>query len=83
MEEVFKILSNVDPEKACGLDKIPCRMLKDGAEILAEPISQIVNMSLGSKFPEGCKTAKVRHIWKSKKYRTKKLQTCFTFACNV
>ena len=59
MEEVFKILSNVDPEKACGLDKIPCRMLKDGAEILAEPISQIVNMSLGSKFPEGCKTAKV------------------------
>ena len=62
MEEVFKILSNVDLEKACGLDKIPCRMLKDGAEILAEPISQIVNMSLGSKFPEGCKTAKVRHI---------------------
>ena len=28
-KEVFKILSNVDPEKACGLDKIPCRMLKD------------------------------------------------------
>ena len=53
-EEVFKILSNVDPEKTCGLDDIPCRMLKDGAGILAEPISQIVNMSLGSKFPEGC-----------------------------
>ena len=44
------------------LDDIPCRMLKDGGGILAEPISQIVNMSLGSKFPEGCKTAKVRHI---------------------
>ena len=74
-EEVFKILSSVDPEKACGLDEIPCRMLKDGTEILAEPISQIVNMSLGSKFPEGCKTAKVRPIFKkgknteSKNYR--------------
>ena len=37
-KEVFKILSNVDPEKACGLDEIPCRMLKDSVEILAEPI---------------------------------------------
>ena len=38
-EEVFKILSNVDPEKACGLHEIPCRMLKDDAEILAESIT--------------------------------------------
>ena len=57
-EEVFRILSNVDREKACGLDEIPFRMLKDGAEILAETISQIVNMSLGSKFSEGCKQQK-------------------------
>ena len=42
-------------------------MLKDGAKILAEPISQIVNMSLGLKFPEGCKTAKVRPIFKKGK----------------
>ena len=42
-------------------------MLKDGAKILAEPISQIVNMTLGSKFPEGCKTAKVRSIFKKRK----------------
>ena len=41
--------------------------MKDGAEILAEPISQIVNMSLGSTFPEGCKTAKVRFIFKKGK----------------
>ena len=48
-EEVFKILNNVDPEKACGLNEILWRMLKNGAEILAELISQIVNLSLGSK----------------------------------
>ena len=39
-EEIFKILRNIDPEKACSLDEIPCRMLKDSAEILAELISQ-------------------------------------------
>ena len=42
-------------------------MLKGGAEILAEPISQIVNMSLVSKFPERCKTAKVRPIFNKRK----------------
>ena len=74
-EEVFKTLSNVGPEKTCGLDEIPCRMLEDGAEMLAESISQIVNMSLGSKLPEGSKAEKVRPIFKKvknaeqKKYR--------------
>ena len=58
-------------------------MLKDGAKILAEPMSQIANMSLGSKFPEGSKTLKVRPIFKKGKYRTRKLQTCFASACNV
>ena len=35
------MLSNVDLEKACGLDEIPSRMLKEGAKILAKPISRI------------------------------------------
>ena len=65
--EVFKILNNVDPEKLCRIVKIPCRMLKDGAEILVEHILQIVNMSLGSRFPKGCNTAKVRPIFKKGK----------------
>ena len=42
-------------------------MLNDGAEILVELISRIVNISLGSKFPEGCKKAKVRPIFKKGK----------------
>ena len=51
-------------------------ILKDGAEILAQPIPQIVNMSLGSKFPEGCKKAKVRPIFKKgKNTRTKKYRS--------
>ena len=58
-EEVFKILFNIDPKKAYDLDEIPCRMLKDGAEIIIKHLSQIVNMSLGSKL-----TVKVRYIFK-------------------
>ena len=46
---------------------MPCKMVKDRAEILAEPILQIVNMSLGSKFPKGCKITKVRAIFKKGK----------------
>ena len=82
-EKVFKIISNVDPEKACVIDEIPCGMLKDGAEILAEPISQLVNLSLGLKFPEGCKTVKVTLIFNKGKNREPKRKTCFTSACNI
>lgn len=39
-------------------------MLKDRAEILAEPILQIVNMLLNSKFPEGYQVAEVRTTFK-------------------
>ena len=42
------------------------RMLKDGAKILTEPILQIVNMSLDSKFPLGCKTATEANMQKGK-----------------
>ena len=62
-EGVFKMLNNFDPCGLDDLDEIPRRMLKDGSEILAEPIPQIVNMSLGSKLPEGSNTAKSKtHI---------------------
>ena len=64
---VFKMLSNVDPCGLDDLDEIPRKMLKEGAEILAEPISQIINMLFGSKLPEGSKTAKVRPIYKNGK----------------
>ena len=78
-EEIFKILSNVDLEKACDLDEIPCRVLKDGAKILAEPMSQIANMSLGSKFPEGSKTLKVRPIFKKGKIQNQKITDLLRF----
>ena len=77
-EEVFKISSNVDPEKACGLDEILCRMLKDSPKILAEALSQIVNIS-GSKFSVGCKTTRVKPIFKKGKIQKQRIADLFHF----
>ena len=78
-EEVYEKLSNAEPDKACGLDQSSCRILSDGAEILTEPISQIVNMSLCSKFPDSCKRAKVRLIFTKRENIELKITDLFHF----
>ena len=80
-EEVYEKLSNPEPDKACGLDETHCRILSDsdGAEILTEPISQIVNMSLCSKFPDSCKRAKVRLIFTKRENIELKITDLFHF----
>ena len=72
-EDNLKILSDVDPEKACSLDEIPFRIQKDGAEISAAPISQVVNMLLGSAFPESCNKSKTH----KKKIQNQKITDLF------
>ena len=66
-EEIYKILINIDPNKAYGVDEIPGRFLKDGAELLTDPMCKIINLSLSSKFPLMCKTAKVKPVYKKGK----------------
>ena len=62
---LFNILKNVEVTKAAGLDQISGKFLKDGARILAKPISELCNLSmtLGS-FPDACKIAKVKPLFK-------------------
>ena len=83
MKEVFEILSNVGPEKECVLDEISGRMLKNDAKIITGHILKIVNLSLHSKFPPGCKTATQKPICEKEKSIAKELHTCFTCACNI
>ena len=59
-EEVYNILIIIDPNKAYGIDEIPRRFLKDGAELLTETLCKIINLFLGSKFPVMGKTTKVK-----------------------
>ena len=66
-EEIYKILINIDPNKAYGIDEIPEKFLKDGAELLTEPLCEIINLSLISKFLLMSKTAKVKPLYKKDK----------------
>ena len=66
-KEIYKILINVDPNKAYGIDEIRGRFLQNGAELLTEPLCKIINLSLSFKFPLMCKTAKVKPLYKKGK----------------
>ena len=47
------------------MDQIPAKCLRDGAEALALPLGNIINLSIKlSTFPEECKIAKLKPIFK-------------------
>ena len=64
-EEVFKIMQNIDISKAAGKDNQSGKLLKDGTEILAKPLSEIYNLLITSKtLPNASKVAKLKPIFK-------------------
>ena len=51
-DNVLKLLKNIYISKAGGIDDLPERFLKDGAVILAKPVTEICNLSIESSiFP--------------------------------
>ena len=47
------------------MDQIPAKFLRDGAEVLALPLGNIINLLIKlSTFPEECKIAKLNPIFK-------------------
>ena len=67
-EKVLKIMTNIESSKAAGVDKLSGRFLKDGANILAKPISALCNLSISQGvFPSACKVAKLKPIFKKGK----------------
>ena len=64
--ETRKALKELKPRKATGLDGIPSRLLKDAANVLAGPLTEIFNMTVGQgKVPKEWKKAKVIPVHKS------------------
>ena len=54
---------NID--KAAGIDNLSGKLLKDAANILAKPISEICNLSIKySVFPTDCQIAKLKPLFK-------------------
>ena len=77
--KVLKIIKKLEMYKAAGTDRLSRRFLRDGAEILSRPISEICNLSISrGVFPDTCKVAKLKPIYrKKKKERSFQLQTYF------
>ena len=62
---ILKLLKNINPYKGAGLDNIAGKFLKEGASVLAIPVTQICNLSISSKvFPDKCKHAKLKLLFK-------------------
>ena len=62
---VLRELEKLNVSKSTGLDGIPSRFLKDGAQVLAKPITFLINMSITSGIvPDEMKQARVCPIYK-------------------
>ena len=65
--EVEKYITNLQPKKSSGLDKIDNILIKELRDLISEPLSIIYSNSLSEgTFPEKMKTAKVIPLHKSK-----------------
>ena len=61
----LKLFQDLYENKAAGLDNLFGKFLKDGATVLAKPISQICHLSIKhSLFSSGCKIAKLKPLFK-------------------
>ena len=66
VQKVIKLLKAIDVSKATGLDKIPNRLLKIAADVVAPSLTGIFNQSLVTGiFPSDWKMAKVSPIFKN------------------
>ena len=64
-DAVFEVLCKIDPSKACGPDDIPGCLLKEGAPWLAEPPTQLFNLSLQSGvLPRDWRRANITLVFK-------------------
>ena len=66
ISKVQKLLSTINSKKAAGLDKIPCKLLKLAAEIIAPSLTKIFEKSIHTGiFPTEWKLARVSPIFKN------------------
>ena len=62
---VLRLLTSVEVNKAAGMDNTSGRFLKDGADMLAIPVTQICNLSIKLlHFPNNCRLTKLKPLYK-------------------
>ena len=80
-EKILNILKGLNPSKAARIDNLSGKFLKDGADILARPISQLCNHSIRlNSFPRSCTIAKVKQLLKKAPKLTLKTTTSFYYS---
>ena len=87
-EEINKIIKELDPEKATGLDKIPPKIVKMSANVIDSHLANIINNDITKNvFSEKAKVASVRPIFKKNErekienYRPVSILNCFSKVC--
>ncbi len=64
-QDVRDAISNIDPSKSCGPDLISPRLLREGSEVLSQPLSTYFNKLIAAAyFPSTWKLANVVPIFK-------------------
>ena len=62
---ILKELRSLNPNKSTGLDGVPARFLRDGADLLKDQLTHIINVSITtSTVPTEFKLARVRPLYK-------------------
>ena len=62
---VLRELQKLNVSKSTGLDNIPAKFLKDGAECIKTQVTHIINLSISTNaIPSDLKEARVRPIFK-------------------
>ena len=62
---ILKMLEKSNANKAPGIDKLPGIFIKDGASLLAAPLTQLINLSISTaSFPDSFKIAKLVALYK-------------------
>ena len=66
LTKVYKLLSTIKTSKSAGHDRIPGKLLRDAAEVIAPSLSAILNASINTGiFPEDFKIAIISSIHKA------------------
>ena len=69
--DILKLLEDVKISKSAGIDNLAGKFLKEGASVLASPITDLCSLSISlSSFPDDCKIAKLKPLYK-KEAKTK------------
>lgn len=65
IHDTLKLISEIKPSKSAGWDGIPPFLLKACANIIAEPLTHVINMSLQTgSFPDSLKHSSITPIFK-------------------